>query len=183
MQSDRFGTITTRRLLLRRATWHDLEDIHSVMSDPDAMRFWSRLPHATLEETRTWFPGALLQFDNPNMDERVIVLSGRVVGYMGIWNMPEFGFILHHDFWGSGYATEAAEAIIPKLFSDHPIEHLTADVDPRNSASLRLLHKLGFVITGRAEGTFLVGDEWCDSVYLELSRAACLNSIGKLRDT
>lgn len=66
---------------------------------------------------------------------------------------------------------------MPKLFSDHPIEHLTADVAPRNSA-LRLLHNLGFVITRRAERTFLLGDEWCDSVYLELPRAAGLDPLG-----
>ena len=49
-------------------------------------------------------------------------------------------------------------------------DRLTADVDPRNAASLRVLGKLGFVETGRAERTFLLGDEWCDSVYLALPR-------------
>lgn len=162
--------IQTQRLLLRRARWNDLEDIHSVMSSPAAMRYWSRLPHATLDVTRAWFPGALLDADNPSMDERVIEFKGRVVGYMGIWNMPEFGFILHPDVWGQGIATEASQAIIPHAFDTHAIDRLTADVDPRNTASLKLLQKLGFVETGSATGTFLLGDQWCDSVYLELRK-------------
>jgi RimJ/RimL family protein N-acetyltransferase len=33
-----------------------------------------------------------------------------------------------------------------------------------------VLAKLGFVETGRAERTFLLGEEWCDSVYLALAR-------------
>lgn len=170
MTSDPSGVIRTKRLLLRRASWGDLDDIHALMSSPDAMRYWSRLPHENLDITRAWFPGALLNTDDPNMDERVIELHGRVIGYMGIWKMPEFGFILHPDAWGAGYATEAAQATISELFGAHAIDRITADVDPRNTASLRLLHKLGFVKTGRAKRTFLLGDEWCDSVYLALFR-------------
>lgn len=162
--------IRTERVLLRRASWDDLEPIHAVMSAPSAMRYWATLPHATLEVTRAWFDGALLDFDNPKMDERVIVLEGRVIGYMGIWNMPEFGFILHPDTWGQGLATEAATAFIAHAFATHDIDRLTADVDPRNAASLALLRKLGFVVTGHAERTFLLGDEWCDSTYLALPR-------------
>ncbi len=48
---------------------------------------------------------------------------------------------------------------------------IKADVDPRNVLSLRLLRKLGFVETGLAERTLLIGDEWVDSVYLELRAA------------
>lgn len=168
MEAD--APIRTKRLLLRRAAWSDLTDIHAVMSAPAAMRYWSTLPHQTLEVTRDWFAEALLDFDNPNMDERVIELEGHVVGYMGIWNMPEFGFILHPEAWGKGIATEAARALIPNYFATYDIERLTADVDPRNTVSLHLLHKLGFVKVGSAERTFLLGEEWCDSLYLELQR-------------
>lgn len=162
--------LRTPRLLLRRASWDDLEDLHAVMSAPAAMRYWSRLPHATIEETRAWFAPALLDFDNPAMDERVIEFEGRAVGYMGIWKMPEFGFILSPRVWGRGLATEAARALVPHLFASHAIDRLTADVDPRNAASLHLLRKLGFQETGFAERTFRLGDEWCDSIYLALPR-------------
>jgi RimJ/RimL family protein N-acetyltransferase len=56
------------------------------------------------------------------------------------------------------------------VFANWPVEALTADVDPRNEGSLRLLAKLGFVETHRAARTWLVGEEWCDSVYLALGR-------------
>lgn len=164
--------IRTSRLLLRRATWDDLDDIHRVMSSPAAMRYWSRLPHENLEVTRAWFARALLDFGNPDMDEWVVELDSQVVGYMGIWRMPEFGFILHPAVWGKGIASEAARALIPHFFATHSIHELTADVDPRNAASLKLLRKLGFVQTGSAQRTFLLGDQWCDSIFLALQRAA-----------
>ena len=78
--------------------------------------------------------------------------------------------MVHPEYWGRGIATEAARAFIDYAFEARAVDQLTADVDPRNSASLRVLAKLGFVETGRAERTFLLGEEWCDSVYLALPR-------------
>ena len=60
--------------------------------------------------------------------------------------------------------------MIARTFADFDIERVTADVDPRNTASLALLHRLGFAETHRAARTWLVGEEWCDSVYLALPR-------------
>ncbi len=134
------------------------------------MRYWSTLPHASMATTETWFEAQFFSGD-PARDEWVIELDGRVVGNIGMWNEPEFGFILHPDVWGEGFASEAATAFIEYAFATHSIEALTADLDPRNAASLAVLGKLGFVVTGTAEKTFLLGEEWCDSVYLALKRA------------
>ena len=61
-------------------------------------------------------------------------------------------------------------AAIAHNFAHHPIDAILADVDPRNAASLGLLGSLGFVETGRASNTILVGDDWCDSIYLARAR-------------
>jgi ribosomal-protein-alanine N-acetyltransferase len=44
-----------------------------------------------------------------------------------------------------------------------------ADVDPANLRSLLLLERLGFKRTGYAERTFKIGENWVDSVYLQLT--------------
>lgn len=161
--------IRTARLLLRRAVLADITAVHAFMSSPDAMRYWATLPHASMAETETWFEQQFFSGD-PARDEWVIEFEGRVVGNIGIWNMPEFGFILHPEVWGQGLGSEAATAFLAYAFATYPIEAVTADVDPRNAASLNLLRKLGFAVTGAAENTFLIGDEWCHSVYLALPR-------------
>lgn len=161
--------LRTARLVLRRAVPADIVAIHAILSSPEAMRYWATLPHVSMAETETWFENQFFSGD-PQRDEWVIVHDGRVIGNIGIWNMPELGFILHPDVWGRGIATEAATAFLTYAFAAYPIEAVTADVDPRNAASLGLLRKLGFVETGRAERTFLIGGAWYDSVYLALPR-------------
>jgi RimJ/RimL family protein N-acetyltransferase len=61
-------------------------------------------------------------------------------------------------------------AVIAHIFAARDVEEITADVDPRNSASIGLLLRLGFTETHRAKGTWQVGDELCDSVYFALPR-------------
>lgn len=163
------STIRTERLVLRRAVWEDLAAVHRVMSDPRAMRYWSRPEHETLEETKTWL--AFLVDPAPDSRDFVIEKDGAVIGKAGAWQVPEVGFILHPDQWGLGLASEAMRAVIPVIEADFPeISALTAEVDPRNAASLRVLAKLGFRETHRAERTLLWKDEWCDSVWLARPR-------------
>ncbi|NEX92683.1 GNAT family N-acetyltransferase [Caulobacter sp. 17J65-9] len=161
--------IVTDRLRLRRAQPADLDDLFAVLSHPSAMRFWSTPPHADRDQTRAWLHGMVTAPPDAS-DDFVIELQGRVVGKAGCYRLPDVGYILHPDVWGRGYATEALSAFIPHVFAAHAVDRLTADVDPRNGASLRLLGKMGFVETGRAANTWLVGEEWCDSVYLALER-------------
>ena len=161
--------IRTERLVLRRATWDDLEAVHLLMSDPRAMRYWSRPEHETLEETRHW----LRFLVEPAADSRdfLIEKEGEVIGKAGAWQLPEVGFLLHPDHWGKGLAFEAMSAVIAHVEAEVPaLPDLTAEVDPRNAASLRLLDRLGFRETHRAERTLLWKDEWCDSVYLARMR-------------
>lgn len=161
--------ILTPRLRLRRARPGDLQALHRVFSDPRAMRYWSTPPHADLGQTRA-FLEQMIAADPAESCDYLIELGGAVIGKAGCWRVPEIGYILHPDAWGQGLAREALTAIIPQLFADFPIPAITADVDPRNAASLRLLARLGFCETHRRARTWRVGEEWCDSVYLALER-------------
>jgi len=160
--------IITERLRLRRARPDDLDAMHAVLSHPEAVRYWSTPPHPDLETTRAWLGGMIAS--PPELSEDFIVeLNGRLIGKAGFYRLPDIGYILHPDAWGRGYAREALTAIVDHVWRSRPeIEALTADVDPRNERSLRLLASLGFERTGFAEKTWMVGGEWCDSVYLAL---------------
>ena len=158
--------IRTERLVMRRARMEDSVAMHRIMSDPVAMRYWSSPPHAEFAETERWI-ASMVDAEETISDDFIVTLEGRLIGKLGAWKLPEFGFLIDSAHWGRGYAYEGVRAFIDRrraLGSDA----LRADVDPRNTASLRLLHKAGFVEVGRAERTWHVGNEWCDSVYLEL---------------
>ena len=164
--------LMTERLLLRPARRDDLAAMHDIMSRPPAMRFWSTPEHETLSETEAFLEATLTAANQRESDEFLIELNGRVIGKAGAWKLPEIGFILHPDFWRKGLVEEALRAVIPHLFSRHDMDALTAEVDPRNTASWRLLHRLGFAETHRASRTMQWREEWCDSIYLALRRDA-----------
>jgi RimJ/RimL family protein N-acetyltransferase len=161
--------IVTERLVLRRARAEDLEAMHAVLSHPVGMRYWSSLPHATLEETREWLAN-MMAAGPPVSDDWVIEHEGRVIGKAGCYRLPEIGYILHPDCWGRGLAFEAVRAVIGRIFEGDGVAALRADIDPRNAASIRLLERLGFRRVGEAKRTWHIGEEYCDSVYYELRR-------------
>jgi RimJ/RimL family protein N-acetyltransferase len=142
------------------------------------MRYWSTEPHRRIDETERWI-AAMIAAPPQESADFIVEHEGRVIGKAGMWKLPEVGFILHPDVWGRGFAGEALRAVIAHTFRRFDVPALTADVDPRNSASLGLLGKLGFEVTGHAERTYEIGGSWCDSVFLGLSREAWMGEQGE----
>jgi len=159
--------ILTERLLLRRARQDDAAAMHRIMSNPVAMRYWSTPPHTDMDQTERWM-ASMVEDDPFVRDDFIVTLGGVLIGKLGAWRLPEIGFLLDPAHWGHGYAREALAAYVERRRSLGSTE-LTVDVDPRNIASLKLLERCGFVETHRAAGTWQVGDELCDSVYLRLA--------------
>jgi RimJ/RimL family protein N-acetyltransferase len=157
--------IRTERLLLRRARLADAGPMHRIMSDPVAMRYWSTPPHRQLEETERWIASMIAA--HPLRDDFIVTLDGETIGKFGAWKLPEFGFLLNRAHWGKGYASEAMAAFLEHRRALGSTE-LIADVDPRNTSSIRLLERHGFIETGRAKGSWQVGEELCDSIYFRL---------------
>jgi RimJ/RimL family protein N-acetyltransferase len=151
---------------MRRARPDDLEALHAIMSDADVMRYWSTPPHVMLHETRQ-FLDDILSSPAEESDEFILERSGEVIGRLGAWRWPEIGFFLRRDCWGRGLASEALDGFV-HYASSSGVRFLTADVDPLNLACLKLLTRAGFMETGRASATLVIGERTCDSVYLRL---------------
>lgn len=162
------SSIRTERLLLRRARPEDLAAMHRIMSDPQTMRWWSSLPHCSVAETAEWLD-RMLAAPGEASDDFIVERDGAVIGKLGAWRLPEIGFIFDRSAQGHGYASEALAAFVAYRFAAGS-DHLTADVDPANAASLTLLKRNGFHITHRATRTWLIGGVWHDSVYLRRNR-------------
>lgn len=80
--------------------------------------------------------------------------AGELIGCCGLRphgvNEYEIGFHLRPEFWGQGYAIEAANAVIRYAFSVLKAEKLFAGHNPKNIASQKVLCKLGFTYIGDA---------------------------------
>lgn len=158
--------VRTQRLLMRRFRMADVEPMHRMLSDPEATRYWSTPPHETLDQSVDWVRSEV-EAPAELSDDFIVLRDGEMIGKLGCWRLPEVGFLFDPAVWGQGYAVEALTAFIERRRGLGPGE-LTADVDPRNVASQRLLTRCGFVETHRASRTWNIAGEWHDSIYLRL---------------
>ena len=78
--------------------------------------------------------------------------DGTLIGGCGVGKLfgvdPEIGYWLGVPYWGNGYATEAARAVIDHAFTALGIDKLEAGARVSNPASRRVLEKCGFQWTG-----------------------------------
>lgn len=164
------STLKTPRLTLRPLAMEDAPALHPWMADPEVMRFWSTLPHKELAETEAWVRISVEAQGDGTAHDFAVLMGDKVVGRMAFWQGAEIGFFFDPAYQGQGLASEALKAMIAYAFDRLGFDEITADVDPDNEASLRLLERNGFIRTGFAKDTFEIGGKSFDSVYLALKR-------------
>ena len=162
--------IRTARLILRPVRpEEDLGAMHAIMCQPRAMAYWSTPPHDSKAQTAEWLTN-MAAIQPCEGEDFIVELEGRVIGKAGFYRFPDIGYMFDPAVWGQGLAREAVGAVVERGFAVHNLQRIQADVDPRNKASMKLLERLGFAETHRQARTWLVGEEWCDSVYFALTR-------------
>ncbi|KAF7502663.1 hypothetical protein GJ744_005276 [Endocarpon pusillum] len=77
-------TIQTPRLLLRAAQASDAEALHLCFVDPEVMRYWSSLPHKSLEETNEWLAKMINSKKTNGITDFVITLRDSTPSYTSI---------------------------------------------------------------------------------------------------
>jgi RimJ/RimL family protein N-acetyltransferase len=148
--------LITRRLSLRPPALADAPALVTLLNDRRIAQNTLRIPHPyQIADARAFIRSA-----NTSGDEIVFLITRnstpRVIGACGIARLtcaePELGYWVGVSFWGLGFATEAAHALIDRAFSELGYEFLTASARVTNPASRRVLEKCGFRWTGVALG-------------------------------
>jgi [ribosomal protein S5]-alanine N-acetyltransferase len=142
--------VCTARLNLREFLESDFEAILAYSSDPRVTRYLFFGPRdadttaeyledllaSQREQPRTRFELAVEEKD-----------SGRVIGACDLSliesNVVDLGYMLGVERWGKGYATEISLALIEAAFCELRAERVISTVDVNNSASIRVLEKIG----------------------------------------
>lgn len=97
---------------------------------------------------RQWPPGqgywSIFAKENPAAFLGWILL----IPYEGIGPEVDIGWRLVKSTWGRGYATEATLPVVAHAFRTAGLPKLVADIDPRNSASMRVAEKIGMTFVG-----------------------------------
>jgi RimJ/RimL family protein N-acetyltransferase len=143
--------LKTARLILRAPRLDDARRVAALVNDRRIAENTARIPHPyALADAETWIGAA-----NRSAGEAtfLIEVGGEVIGGCGFdlrADGSEFGYWLGVPFWGNGYATEAAQAVIDYAFGEHRLSALVAGARITNPASRRVLEKCGFQWTGVA---------------------------------
>ena len=163
--------IETERLILRYLTRNDVDDVLIYQRDPKSVAYipWSPRTReevlASLEKAETFL--GLASETSTLFLAITLKATGRVIGQLNTSIVSaknltaNIGYVLNPSFTGNGYVNESVSAFIDHIFSEHSIQRIIADIDVRNSASVKVVERLGF----RLEGTFVDSDfckgEWC----------------------
>jgi len=146
-------TLETERLTLRSFRDDDVGALFELSQDPDVVRYVGDRRVPTLQETWRAVAGwlghwTLRDYGQWAVEERA---SGRFIGRAGIinpvdWPGPEVGYLLGRDWWGHGYATEAAQAAMDWGFREIGFDELISLIDPANTASIAVATRLGEIL-------------------------------------
>ena len=141
----------TKRLVFRKPVRQDFDRLWEMRNDPAAKEYTGGVTKLTYRERLRLFEEECAGEFTPQGAEFAVIgkESGLYLGYCGFRYSQalegcEFLFGYHRDSWGNGLATEAALAVLRYLFLVYPHPSYVATVDPRNTASRRVLEKAGF---------------------------------------
>ncbi len=148
-KTHRAGALKTERLVLRTPSHSDVAAMVALAGDRLVAENTARIPHPYTAADAIGHLDSI----NQNGGETVfaIVLDGDLIGMCGLnprQDGVELGYWLGAPFWGRGYATEAARALIDYAFAKLGHEVLSSGARVSNPASRRVLEKCGFQWTG-----------------------------------
>lgn len=166
--------IRTARLLLRLYTEDDLDDVYDIQSRPVVTRYlyWGpRDRDQARESLNKKIASSSLRVEGDHLTLAVVLPeTGKVIGdVLLVWvsrehRQGEIGYIFHPDYGGRGYATEATEVMLRLGFDDLGLHRIVGRIDGRNSASARVLERLGMRHEAHLVENELVKGEWTDEV-------------------
>ncbi|MFP7492513.1 GNAT family N-acetyltransferase [Terribacillus saccharophilus] len=144
------------RLFIRPYTSEDIPFLESLVSDPEVVRYIGNGRPRTKEGARLFFNWNLSHTkDNQLLGLQVLVEkdSGKKIGHAGLIPQEvdgvtelEVGYWIAKDYWGMGFATEAASAFRDIAFDQFSAEHVIALIYPDNTASCRVAEKIGMEV-------------------------------------
>lgn len=135
--------IHTERLVLRRFRREDSARLVALLNDLDVVRWLTNVPFPFKIEDADNF---ILNLAPQVHDAFAIETEGQVIGTMSAGS--ELGYWVGQNYWGKGFATEGARAIVARHFGNSKSD-LASGYHLGNDRSRAVLSKIGFRPTGQ----------------------------------
>ena len=173
-----FPVLETERLLLRRITKKDADDIFTFRKEPEVMKYIGKPNAKSVKEVKDLIK---------RMDDGIksnaniawgITLKNKdiVIGTIGYHTVEkehyraEIGYMLHPDFWNKKLAGEAIKAVIDFGFKTMNLHSIEAKLDAANIASKKLLVSQGFEKEAYFKENFFFEGKFVDTEVCSLIR-------------
>jgi RimJ/RimL family protein N-acetyltransferase len=146
--------LETQRLILRRFTLADVDNLVDLDADPEVMHFVTGgIPTTREEIEHEYLPDFLAYYEQYEGYGFWAVIEKQSGDFLGWFHLrpreddtsdeAELGYRLRKSAWGQGYATEGSRALIRKAFTDLGTQRVTAETLVVHTASRRVMEKAG----------------------------------------
>ncbi len=165
--------LSTQRLSLQLINKSDLEAIHKLQSIPEVDRYNTLGIPQNFEETKKMMLPLIEANQKMKMDYYTFAIkqvsNNQFVGLIALvlgkkkYNSAEVWFKLNPSFWGKGFATEALTKLIQFGFKKLKLHRIEAGCAVDNSASAKVLEKVGMQFEGQRRKTLPLKTGWSDN--------------------
>lgn len=144
--------LETERLVLRRLTLDDAEFILSLLNEPSFLQYiGDKKVRNTAGARQYLLNGPIASYEQNGFGLYLVELKEpqTPTGMCGLLKREELadvdiGFAFVPDFWGQGFASEAAKAVMNYARQTLKLKRIVAITNPDNESSIKLLERLGF---------------------------------------
>jgi [ribosomal protein S5]-alanine N-acetyltransferase len=174
--------LETARLILRPLRPDDWQAVLSCTADPEVLRY---LPERLMVREPA---GGADQLACPDKFAINLKVDGTFIGHLLFCHhdseqlVREIGWVIQPAYQRHGYATEAAGALLKYGFETLGLQRVVAACDSRNTASCRVMEKLGMRRAAHFQDCLFRQGEWIEeylyAIHIDQWRT-CQGEIGK----
>lgn len=166
--------LITNRLILREFAENDWQAVFAYQSDPAYLRY---SPYFYRNEQDVcscvnMFIQWSLEVPRKRYQLAIVLRDGeRLIGNCGVRmqtahsQIADIGYEIDRHYWGQGYATEAALALLSFGFNQLHLHRIWAYCIAENTASARVMEKIGMIYEGRQRQSEHIKGRWWDTFH------------------
>jgi len=178
---EKFPLLETKRLILRQIQLPDASALYQILSDPAVTEYYDDDPFTDISQAQEQIESWLLGFERRWALRWGIALKseGGLIGTCGLYGFHTLhlragvGYELAQAYWRQGIMSEALAAVCRFGFEVMELNRIQASVMPGNTASVRLLEKLGCI----NEGLLARYERWGSKGFVDLYMFGLLNPL------
>ncbi|MGZ3782876.1 MAG: GNAT family N-acetyltransferase [Pseudobdellovibrionaceae bacterium] len=168
-------TLETSRLVLRPIELTDAESIFEYAKNPNVCKYTLWEAHQSVEDSLKYIQEYVFGYYSRGVPEPLgITLKEapqKVIGTVGcFWTSKlsksmELAYAIGEEYWGQGLVAEASQVLMDYCFKEFSVKRIQARCKTENSASARVMEKVGMTYEGTLKSAIFHRNKFWDMHY------------------